>query len=466
MTGWSPDSWRKKVALQQPSYACGEKLDEVKRNLSSWPGLVSVPEIQSLKQHFSLAAQGQAFLLQGGDCAERFRDCTPEVIASKLQILKQMALIIGWGLEKPVIKVGRIAGQYGKPRSQAFELCAQQEIPVYRGDAVNDFHPSFGARTHDPARLGLAYQFSSMTLNFMRTLSKQGFSDLLNSKTIPLAPSVPHAVVSAYQKTMEDIKGALGFMESMGVDAAAISSLEFFTSHEGLLLDYEEALTRRSNGSWYDLSAHMLWIGERTRSLDGAHMEFFRGVANPIGIKIGPDFSGSEVVKMLDQLNPDHEAGKVVFITRFGADRAEGIHALAREVKASGHQVVWSSDPMHGNSEMSTSGKKTRSVSKILSELQTTVLALNDHRLPLGGVHFELTSDDVTECIGGLARLGHQDLDLRYETWCDPRLNQAQALEMAFSLVDVLGGKSHLESTFPKLTIKSSQTSAPTDVLS
>jgi 3-deoxy-7-phosphoheptulonate synthase len=458
---WSPESWKQKVARQQPSYGCGKKLEEVKRNLSSWPGLVSVSEIKVLKQHLALAADGQAFLLQGGDCAERFRDCTPEIILTKLQILKQMSLIIGWGLEKPVIKVGRIAGQYGKPRSKDFEVWGPQEIPVYRGDAINDFLPTAEARTHDPGRLGLAYQFSSMTLNFMRSISKQGFTDLLQTKSPPLVQSVHPLIASAYQKTMDDIKGALGFVESMGVNAVALSNLEFFTSHEGLLLDYEEALTRRSHGSWYDLSSHMLWIGERTRSLDEAHVEFFRGVENPIGIKIGPDFSSSEIVKMLDQLNPHHESGKIILITRFGAEKAEDIGNLAGQVKASGHQVVWSCDPMHGNSEMSHSGKKTRDVSKVLSELQTTTWALKDQQLSLGGVHFELTSDDVTECIGGLGNLGHEDLNLRYETWCDPRLNQAQALEMAFKLVEVLGGKTHLDTSFSKHDLKGSDGAPP-----
>jgi 3-deoxy-7-phosphoheptulonate synthase len=444
---WSPESWKNKVALQQPGYARADKLRDVKKKISSWPGLVTIPEIQSLKRQLSLVAQGKAFLLQGGDCAERFQDCTPDVISGKLQILKQMALILGWGLEKPIIKVGRIAGQYGKPRSSTFEQIGDLEIPAYRGDAVNDFLATAEARCHDPARLALAYQFSSMTLNYMRSLSKQGFLDLLNVDKSSIADSVPGSIARAYFKTMEDIKGAIGFMGSMGVDAKALSDLEFFTSHEGLLLDYEESLTRRSQGSWWDLSAHMLWIGERTRSPEGAHLEFFRGVENPVGIKIGPDSSPSEIAFLLDQLNPGHEPGKLILITRYGAQKAYHLEHLVRQVKGSGHQVVWSSDPMHGNSEVSSSGKKTRDLSKILSELKTTSLILKDQDLQLGGVHFELTSDHVTECVGGIANLGHQDLNLRYETWCDPRLNQAQSLEVAFQLAEVLGGKSYLQAS-------------------
>lgn len=443
---WSPDSWKKKVALQQPGYAHPDDLEAAKQKLSSWPGLVTVAEIQSLKRQLALVAEGKAFLLQGGDCAERFKDCTPEVISGKLQILKQMALLLGWSLEKPIVKVGRIAGQYGKPRSQTFELAGDLEIPAYRGDAVNDFLATAEARSHDPARLAMAYQFSSMTLNYMRSLSKQGFLDLLKGDPSSLVSSVPSSIERAYLKTMEEIKGAIGFLGSMGVEAQALSDLEFFTSHEGLLLDYEESLTRRSLGSWWDLSAHMLWIGERTRAPEGAHLEFFRGVENPVGVKIGPDSSPSEIAYLMDQLSPAHEPGKIILITRFGADRSHNIELLVRQVKASGHKVVWSSDPMHGNSEVSTSGKKTRDLSKILAELKSTTFILRDHGLHLGGVHFELTSDDVTECVGGLANLGHQDLNLRYETWCDPRLNQAQSLEMAFKLAEVLGGKACLPS--------------------
>jgi 3-deoxy-7-phosphoheptulonate synthase len=438
---WTPETWKSKLAYQQPCYAYDETFYSIKGKLKSWPGLVNFVEIEQLKERLAKASRGEAFILQGGDCAERFKDCTAEMIHAKLNILLQMSVILAWGLEKPIVRVGRIAGQYGKPRSQTHEWQDGGEIPVYRGDAVNDYEATALSRDHDPNRLALAYQYSSMTLNFIRSLSKSGFSDLYNRSNWDFGFPVSSPVGEAYDKTIERIRGAIGFFESMGINSGSLSNLEFFTSHEGLILDYEEGLCRFQNKGWYNLSAHMLWIGERTRQLDGAHIEFFRGVANPVGVKIGPDSCPDEISRMLDVLNPSNEPGKIVLITRFGCERIARLEKLVAKIRETGHSVVWSSDPMHGNSVLSSSGRKTRDFSKILSELKYTSQCLKENGSHLGGVHFELTSENVTECIGGLSKLDYDDLHLRYHTWCDPRLNHSQSLEMAFHLVEMLSGK-------------------------
>jgi 3-deoxy-7-phosphoheptulonate synthase len=438
---WTPESWKSREARQQPNYVCDKAFYNVKAKLKSWPGLVNYKEIDQLKDRLAMASRGEAFILQGGDCAERFRDCTAEMIQSKLNILLQMSVILGWGLEKPIVRIGRIAGQYGKPRTQTHEWQGGREIPVYRGDAVNDYEASESARDHDPNRLALAYQYSSMTLNYIRSLCKTGFSDLFNRSNWDIGFPLSSSIGDAYEKTIEQIRGAIGFFESMGIRSESFSNLEFFTSHEGLILDYEEGLCRLYNDKWYNLSAHMLWIGERTRHLDGAHIEFFRGVANPVGVKVGPESCPDEISKMLDILNPKNESGKIMLITRFGCDHLERLDRLVTKIVQSGQTVVWSSDPMHGNSVLSSMGRKTRDFSKILLELKSTAQCLKENGSFLGGVHFELTSENVTECIGGLSKLDFDDLHLRYHTWCDPRLNHSQSLEMAFHLNEMLGGK-------------------------
>jgi 3-deoxy-7-phosphoheptulonate synthase len=406
---WSPESWKKKQSLQQPSYKDQALLGQIKSQIALWPGLVYSNEIDQLKSQLRAVEAGESFILQGGDCAERFQDCTPEIITSKLRILLQMSLILGWGLRKSIVKIGRIAGQYGKPRSQMFEMSEGKEIPVYRGDAVNGYLACLSERDHDPSRLALAYQHSSMTLNFIRSLTGSGFADLHNREAWDIGFENNNPIVKAYSQTISQIRSAIGFMESMGISSKDLSKPDFYTSHEGLLLDYEEALTRRSSGSWYDFSAHMLWIGERTRQIDGAHVEFFRGVANPIGVKVGPESRGEDLSALLDILNPHNESGKIILVSRFGKDRIGELQPIVSRMKAEGRRLIWSADPMHGNSFVSANGKKTREFSSILSELKQTSEIQTSEKHHLGGVQFELTADPVTECVGGVASIDHSD---------------------------------------------------------
>jgi len=435
---WTPQSWKNKQTMQQPCYNDSGLLEQVKLQIMQWPGLVYSNEIEQLKAQLRLVESGEAFILQGGDCAERFQDCTPEIITNKLKILLQMSLILGWGMRKSIIKIGRMAGQYGKPRSQLFEVSDGTEIPVYRGDAVNGYSCTPQDREHDPRRLALAYQHSSMTLNFIRSLAGSGFAELHNKDAWEIGNDQSSAIITAYAQTIAQIRSAIGFIESMGISSKDLSKLDFYTSHEGLLLDYEESLTRRSSGRWYNFSAHLLWIGERTRQIEGAHVEFFRGVANPIGIKIGPESVPEDISLLLDKINPQNESGKIILVSRFGKDRIFELDSFVRRMKQEGRRLIWSSDPMHGNSFVSATGKKTREFSSILSELKQTSEILTSEGLNLGGVHFELTADPVTECVGGVANVNQHDLNRSYETWCDPRLNHSQSLEMAYHLVDFL----------------------------
>lgn len=437
---WTPRSWRGRPIRQQPTY---EDVDAVARALATvheLPPLVAHGEVEALKAHLAKAARGEAFLLQGGDCAERFQDCRRHTIEAKLKILLQMSLVLTWGARIPVVRVARMAGQYAKPRSSDTELVGGVEIPSYRGDHVNINEPDAASRAPDPGRLVQAYFRSAATLNYARALLDGGFADLHQPQHWDLGYVRSADNRARYQEMTARILDALDFVESTGVTGGAhFRTVELFTSHEGLLLAYEEAHTEKVGERYYNLGAHMLWIGDRTRQLDGAHVEYFRGIENPIGVKVGPTMAADELLELLDALEPDNRPGRITLITRFGAGKVESmLPPLVKVVRAAKRHVVWSCDPMHGNTRKTDSGVKTRNVDHILDELRLTFDIHKQCGTPLGGVHFELTGEDVTECVGGPQELSEQDLSRSYETFCDPRLNYAQSMELAYLLAERL----------------------------
>jgi 3-deoxy-7-phosphoheptulonate synthase len=448
MSEWSPASWREKPALQQPVYPSAGELETILRELSNLPPLVTQWEVDALKAQLADAALGRRFLLQGGDCAESFNDCNAGTIADKLKILLQMSLVLVHGSNRPVIRVGRFAGQYAKPRSEGLETRDGMSLPSYRGDIVN--RPGFTAadRTPDPGLLLRAHGRAALTLNFIRSLVKGGFADLHHPEYWDLGWVRHSPLASEYRRIVESIAGALLFLENvLGIRAGELERVDFFTSHEGLHLPYEEAQTSRSDagGRWYNLATHFPWIGVRTSDPDGAHVEYFRGIANPIGLKVGPSTSPATLVHLLNILNPADEPGRLTVIHRCGCDRiATCLPPLVEAVKASGRTVLWCSDPMHGNTLQTPDGVKTRRFADILSELEQSFdihAALGSR---LGGVHFELTGENVTECIGGARGLTEEDLGRAYKSEVDPRLNYEQALEMAMLIarkMKTLGGR-------------------------
>lgn len=440
---WSKSSWQQYEALQQPNWPDKQKHDEVVAALASLPPLVFAGEIRDLKSLLAKASVGEAFLLQGGDCSEEFSRCTAPNIRETLKVLLQMAVILTYAGNKPVVKVGRIAGQYAKPRSSDTENIDGVEIPSYRGDMANSAEPVLEARIPDPERLMKGYHMSAATLNLLRAFTRGGFSSLhrvhaWNQEFVKKSP-----MGRSYERLAKQISSALKFMETIGIstDIPQMKQAQFFTSHEALFLGYEEAMTREDSvdGGWYDCSGHMLWIGDRTRQLDGAHIEFLRGVNNPLGMKVGPNHDADEILAILDRLNPENEPGRMTLITRFGAGQIEKyLPPLLRRIKSSGKNVLWSCDPMHANTFKAESGHKTRDFENILSELRCFFeLHWAEGTVP-GGVHFELTGDDVTECIGGARNLSDEQLGLRYLTTCDPRLNAEQSLEMAFQIAEMI----------------------------
>ena len=444
MSAWTPSSWRQKPAKHLPDdYPDTEKLAAVEAELASRPPLVFPGEVRRLRAELARAAAGEAFLLQGGDCAESFAEFTPDNVRDTFRVLMQMSMVLAFAASKPVIKVGRIAGQFAKPRSSPTETVDGVTLPSYRGDAVNatEFTPE--ARIPDPARLLRAYDQSASTLNLIRAYTTGGYADIENVRSwaLPFAANSPQG--EKYADVADRIAEAVDFMRVMGAaaNAEALSRIEFYTSHEALFLNYEEALTRRDpgTGAWCDVSAHMIWIGDRSRQPDGAHVEFCRGVENPIGMKCGPTMHEDDLIRLIDLIDPNNEAGRMVLIARFGADKvAEHLPRLMRKVRAEGRRVVWSCDPMHGNTFTSESGFKTRAVDKILAELQAFLQIAHSEGVPPGGVHFEMTGQNVTECIGGPGSVKDADLGSRYLTHCDPRLNADQALELAFLIADTL----------------------------
>ena len=438
--GWTPTSWAAREARHLPSYPDAAAVTRAVSTLRALPPLVTSWEVERLKRQLADAQRGRRFVLQGGDCAETLADCKPQVITDKLKILLQMSLVLVHGGKLPVVRIGRMAGQYAKPRSAATETRGGLTLPPYLGDLVN--HPEFdaAARTPDPAQMLAGYHHAALTLNFVRALTEGGFADLHHPEYWDLSflgrRGMNDELRAEYQRTSASLAEALHFMEAMGETTIdELSRVEFYTSHEGLNLHYESAQTRtvpRRPGH-YDLTTHLPWIGERTRGLDGAHVEFFRGIRNPIGVKLGPAARPEELEPLLEALNPGDEAGKIVLIARLGAHRVEdALPRLVDAVRRAGRTVLWLSDPMHGNTITTASGRKTRDFADIVRELEASFDAHASEGSRLGGVHFELTGDDVTECIGG--GLTESDLDARYASLCDPRLNYGQALEMAFVL--------------------------------
>ncbi|MCC6809338.1 MAG: 3-deoxy-7-phosphoheptulonate synthase [Deltaproteobacteria bacterium] len=440
MDSWSPASWQKKPVSQLPPYPDDAALQAVLAELGRLPPLVTGWEVEALKRQIAEAQDGKRFLLQGGDCAESFQECRPDVITNKLKILLQMSLVLIHATKRPVVRVGRIAGQYAKPRSNASEQRGNASFPSYFGDMFNRPEFTASARALDPTLLRRAYDHAAVTLNYIRALTASGFADLHHPEYWDLSfferADVSDALREQYKRTSRDIGEALRFMQAITqAKIDDLSRVEFFTSHEGLHLHYEAAQTRRAPPSdkTYCLSTHLPWIGERTRALDGAHVEYFRGISNPIGVKLSAKSSTDDVLRLLDALDPSNEPGRMVLITRFGADKARaGLPPLLAAVKKAGRRVLWVTDPMHGNTKSTPSGLKTRSFDDISKEIADSFAAHAEAGTTLGGVHFELTGEDVTECTGG--GLSEADLDRNYASLCDPRLNYRQALEMAFRI--------------------------------
>ncbi len=441
---WTPASWRRRPAAQLPDYPDAQALAEVEERLAHSLPLVFAGEIQTLRQQLAEVAAGQAFLLQGGDCAESFADHSEPAITDTFRVLLQMAVTLTFAAACPVVKVGRLAGQFAKPRSAATETRHGVTLPSYRGDIVNDLDFSPAARQPDPRRQLRAYAQSAATLNLLRALAQGGFADLhrVQQWNLDFLRASPQG--ARYQDLADRISETLAFMRACGLDAATdpqVRQVSFYTSHEALLLGYEQALTRLDpqTGEWYDGSAHFLWIGERTRQLDGAHVEFMRGIANPIGLKVGPTVDPDALLRLLDALNPANQPGRLTLISRMGAERIEAVlPPLIRAAQREGRAVVWCCDPMHGNTQETGAGYKTRSFARILAEMQRFFAIHRAEGGIPGGMHFELTGQDVTECLGGAQAITEQGLADRYHTQCDPRLNASQSLELAFLIAETL----------------------------
>jgi len=445
MDHWTPASWRARPAKHLPSdYPALDAVTRAEKQLHCLPPLVFARETRRLRTLLADVAQGRAFLLQGGDCAESFGDFQADTIRDTFRLILQMAVVLTFAGSKPVVKVGRMAGQFAKPRSSPIEVQGDRTLPSYRGDIVNGPEFTQAARTPDPARLLQAYHQSAVTLNMLRALATGGYADLhnLHRWTLGFVSGSPQG--AAYENLAQQIGQSLLFMEAIGINpetSAQVRQVDFYTSHEGLLLGYEEALTRidPTTGKWYATSAHLLWIGERTRDLDGAHVEFFRGIANPIGVKCGPTIEPDDLLRLIEALNPHNEAGRLTLYGRFGADRiGDRLPALLRAVNREGRQVIWASDPMHGNTLTAANGYKTRPFGSILSEVRSFVDICRAEGVHAGGLHLEMTGQNVTECLGGARDLVEEDLNDRYHTFCDPRLNGEQALELAFLIAGSL----------------------------
>lgn len=441
---WTPGSWQRLHADQQPAWPDVDHLARVVGALSAQPPLVFAGEARQLRSALADVANGEAFLLQGGDCAETFAAFSADAIRDKLKILLQMAVVLTYGAQLPVVKVGRIAGQFAKPRSSPNERRDQRALPSYRGDAVNDLAFSPEAREPDPARLERVYHQSAATLNLLRAFTRGGFADLEKVHLWNQEFVRDSRQGQRYAAVADEIARALRFLRACGIDVEndpTFHTVDFWTSHEALLLPYEEALTRRDSltGAWYDCGTHMPWVGERTRDPDAAHVHFLSGVGNPIGVKLGPSATADEVVALAARLNPDNEPGRLTLIVRMGAAEApERLPSLVRDVDRRGLSVVWSCDPMHGNTFTSETGYKTRRFTDVLDELRTFFDVHAQEGTVPGGVHFELTGEDVTECLGGAQEIADAHLSQRYETACDPRLNNKQALELAFLIAEML----------------------------
>jgi 3-deoxy-7-phosphoheptulonate synthase len=441
---WTPASWRSFPAEQQPAWTDDAALDAVRRRLRELPPLVFAGEARALLAALGEVSEGRAFLLQAGDCVESFREVSAPSIREKLKVMLQMSAVLTYGATLPVVKVGRIAGQFAKPRSSPTEVVDGLELPSFRGHIVHSDEATAEARIPDPERLVQGYYQSASTLNLLRAFTKGGFADLTHVHTWNREFVASSPAGQRYEALAGEIERALRFMEAIGIDLVrerTLHEVDIWTSHEGLVLEYEEALTRTDSltGQPYDCSAHMLWIGERTRRLDGAHVEFFSGVRNPIGVKLGPAATVEEVVGLAERLNPERVPGRLTFVARMGADRVrELLPPLLEAVRATEIPVVWVCDPMHGNLVRTSSGRKTRHFGTIMEELQGFFAACREAGTWPGGVHLEFTGEDVTECLGGSEEILEAQLPDRYETLCDPRLNGRQALDVAFRVAELM----------------------------
>ena len=441
---WSPTTWHDRPAEQQPDWPDEAALDQAVKQLSLLPPLVFAGEARALTAALGEVAAGRAFLLQAGDCAESFHDFSADNIRDKLRVILQMAVVLTYGSGVPVVKLGRIAGQFAKPRSSPTERVGDLELPSFRGHIVNDDAPTPEARTPDPQRLLAAYHQSASTLNLVRAFVKGGFADLSQVHVWNQQFVASSSEGRRYEQIASEIDRALRFMRACGIhlsDEAALQQVDFWTSHEALLLGYEEALTRRDSltGDWYDCSAHLLWLGERTRQLGGAHIEFLRGVHNPLAVKVGASATAEDVLALCEALNPARQPGRLTLIARMGAGRvAAALPPLIAAVRDAGHPVVWACDPMHGNTFTSTHGRKTRRFDDVMAEITAFFEAHASEGTWPGGIHVELTGDDVTECLGGAEEVQEDQLNLRYTTTCDPRLNARQSLDLAFRVAELL----------------------------
>jgi len=443
---WKPNSWRNYPVVQMPTYPDESKVNSVEAKLSFKPPLVFAGEVQALKKSLALAEKGNAFILQGGDCAESFSQFSANGIRDTFKVLLQMAVILTYGSSIPIIKIGRIAGQFAKPRSSDVEIIDGIELPSYRGDMINDMEFNKTARQPDPQRLIDGYEQSAATLNLIRAFAQGGMANLekVHEWTLGFLNNTPET--DKYREIANRISESLNFMKACGLTSSSVPQLretDFFTSHEALLLNYEEALTREdtitAEKGWYATSAHLLWVGDRTRQFDHGHIEYLSGIQNPVGIKCGPSLEKDDLLRLLDKVNPNNESGKVVLICRMGSEKVnEHLPKLIKNIKANGKNVTWCCDPMHGNTIKASNGYKTRRVAEILNEVNNFFLVHKSEGTLPGGVHFEMTGSNVTECLGGANEVKESDLGSRYHTHCDPRLNGSQSLELAFLVSDLI----------------------------
>jgi 3-deoxy-7-phosphoheptulonate synthase len=452
---WTPDSWRAKPVEQAPVYEDLTALAEVERQIAGYPPLVFAGEARKLKRQLGKAVAGEAFVLQGGDCAESFGEHSADNIRDFFRVFLQMAVVMTFAAASPIIKIGRIAGQFAKPRSSGLETVDGVTLPAYRGDIVNDIDFTEASRRPDPRRQLEAYRQSAATLNLLRAFATGGYANLENAHRWMLGFVKDSPQSERYQELADRITETLGFMRAIGLDAEAHQELratDFYTSHEALLLGFEQAMTRldSTSGDYYATSGHMLWIGDRTRQLGGAHVEYARGIRNPIGLKCGPSLQPDDLIRLIDALNPADEAGRLTLITRFGADKVETyLPALIRAVKREGRKVLWVCDPMHGNTIKTSTGFKTRPTDRIASEIRGFFAVHRAEGTYAGGVHLEMTGKNVTECTGGARALSEADLRDRYHTYCDPRLNAEQAIEIAFLVAGLLKDERLLQPALP-----------------
>tara|TARA_Y100000746_G_scaffold41757_1_gene31190 strand:- start:286 stop:1638 length:1353 start_codon:yes stop_codon:yes gene_type:complete len=443
---WNPNTWRNYPVVQMPKYINQKSLSSVEAKLSLKPPLVFAGEVQALKRSLHLVEKGEAFILQGGDCAESFTQFSANGIRDTFKVLLQMAVILTFGSSMPIIKIGRIAGQFAKPRSSDIEVLNGVELPSYRGDMINDMEFNKASREPDPHRLIEGYEQSAATLNLIRAFAQGGMADLakVHEWTLGFLADTPET--TKYQEVADRISESLNFMKACGLTSDTASQLretEFYTSHEALLLNYEEALTREdtitAEKGWYSTSAHLLWVGDRTRQHDHGHIEFLSGIQNPVGIKCGPSLEPDDLIRLIEKINPENDTGKVVLICRMGSEKVfDHLPKLIKKIQSEGKKVIWCCDPMHGNTIKASNGYKTRKVSQILSEVDNFFNVHKTEGSYPGGVHFEMTGSNVTECLGGANEVKESDLGSRYHTHCDPRLNGSQSLELAFLISDLL----------------------------